>query len=136
MWFTLVRMTRPCRRYNCRGLATSTLTFRYDTAQAWLEDLAHEAEPQRWDLCGDHAGLLTVPVGWRLIDARSEAEGTGGPAAAGERRNRYAELSARLPALAAEVAASSPLLGLRPTPSGGTDDGAPGGASAQGEPDD
>lgn len=121
-------MTRTCRRNGCSQAATATLTFRYDTAQAWLADLATEPGPQCWDLCEGHAGSLTVPRGWELMDARSEepvavAPPTA-PARAGlvsrtsprgrralsARRNRYAELSARLPELAAQVTAASPLV--------------------------
>lgn len=103
-------MTRSCRRNACLEPATASLTFRYDTAQVWLDDLAIESEPQRWDLCPEHAGSLTVPSGWALVDVRTAA-GREGPAPevvrqapSVPRHNRYAELSARLPALAAEFA--------------------------------
>lgn len=104
---------RRCRRSLCGDAAVATLTFRYASAQAWLEDLAPEPEPQRWDLCADHAEALTVPVGWDLVDARTPAGATTGGEVVhlqARRRNRYAELSARLPELAAQVAAETPLL--------------------------
>lgn len=125
VWSMVGDMTRICRRNACARPATSTLTFRYDTAQAWLSDLADEADPLRWDLCPTHAERLTVPKGWELVDARTDggavqAEtgarhdhvGVGRPVRStrSTRTNRYAELSARLPELAAQMTASSPLL--------------------------
>jgi hypothetical protein len=131
-------MKRICRRNACPSPASASLTFRYDTAQAWLQDLLPSPNPQQWDLCPDHAAALTVPRGWELVDARSAAgkaatsdddaepdraggsgrhRGSAGPVSrsrqrpgAEPRRNRYAELSARLPELAAGLAAASPLV--------------------------
>lgn len=103
-------MTRICRRNGCARPAAATLTFRYDTAQAWLSDLAAEPEPQRWDLCPSHGSKLTVPMGWELVDARTDANAPTARQTTSARHNRYAELSAQLPELAAQMTSSSPLL--------------------------
>lgn len=95
--------SRTCRRPGCQGSATATLSFRYDSAEALLLDLVDEPHPSRWDLCKLHADTLSVPRGWDLIDRR---EGSAPPPppqpTVSPRHNRYAELKARLPALAAE----------------------------------
>lgn len=119
-------MTRQCRRNGCAHPAAASLTFRYAAAQACLSELVDDPDPQQWDLCPSHAESLTVPRGWELVDVRVPAGADGGrdgraqamaradrPAAHrtnGPRRDRYAELHARLPALAAQVAAGSALL--------------------------
>ena len=111
-----------CRRPSCQGPASATLSFSYQTAEVLLFDLVEERHPSRWDLCGTHADTLGVPRGWSLLDEREAAAGTlaedadpptpplseSRTAAGGTgRRNRYAELSARLADLAGEHAPSA-----------------------------
>jgi hypothetical protein len=50
--------------------ATATLTYDYAGQVAELEPLNVEAHPMRYDLCGDHADALRVPMGWTLVDRR------------------------------------------------------------------
>lgn len=109
---------RSCRRTACRWPAVASLSFRYETRQVWLEDLPLDADPSRWDLCPHHADKLVVPRGWERVDQRSSRPALPEPSARDRdrarhrtapvtrprRRNRYAELSAALPALAAAVA--------------------------------
>jgi hypothetical protein len=47
-----------------------TLTYRYAHAQVWLDQLAAERDPHAYDLCVRHAGRLTAPLGWQVIDRR------------------------------------------------------------------
>lgn len=120
---------RRCDKPNCGNPAAASFSFRYDTGELWIGDLA-DPDPSRYDLCHDHAEQLTAPRGWERIDERSGtverlpyagaaesgwgqvAVGGGsvssgnGAAGAGRPGNRYAGLSADLPRLAAEVQAS------------------------------
>ena len=90
---------RMCRRPACQGSATATLSFSYDTAEAILYTLIEEPHPSRWDLCTLHADTLRVPRGWNHIDQRPGRSAQAEPPA-GARRNRYADLSERLPEIA------------------------------------
>ncbi|HUH06488.1 MAG TPA: DUF3499 family protein [Egibacteraceae bacterium] len=126
---------RTCARTGCRWPASASLSFRYASRQVWLLDLERAAHPSTYDLCPHHADSLTVPNGWARVDQRTpqpvvvepagrDLAGSYGPTVArpmeavrsGERRNRYAQLWARLPSLAAEVAQTTP--GGAPGPSG------------------
>ena len=62
--------SRTCAKPGCNTSASSTLTYDYTGRTAWVEHLNDEAHPMRYDLCGDHADTLTVPVGWALQDRR------------------------------------------------------------------
>lgn len=118
-----------CDKPNCGNPAAASFSFRYETGEVWVGDLA-EPHPSRYDLCHYHAEHLTAPRGWERIDERtasvehlpfaaeagrewgqvavgggsvSPGSGAGGTGRPG---NRYAALSAELPRLAAEVQAS------------------------------
>ncbi|MCU1531889.1 MAG: hypothetical protein JWO49_1460 [Arthrobacter sp.] len=45
----------------------ATLTYVYADSTAVLGPLATYAEPHCYDLCGQHAGSLTVPRGWEVL---------------------------------------------------------------------
>src|SRR5680860_1044639 len=107
-------VARMCRRPDCQGSATATLSYRYDTAEAILYDLVSEPHPSRWDLCTVHADTLRVPRGWNHLDERS-ASGAQNQATASAKPNRYAELSARLPEIASDADAPAD----RPLPDAG-----------------
>lgn len=77
-------MPRTCRRSDCCQPATVSLTFRYDTAEVRLDELEPEPHPQRWELCETHASV-TVPRGWRFLDARGAARPADASTAAGHR---------------------------------------------------
>ncbi|MEX0836261.1 MAG: DUF3499 family protein [Nitriliruptor sp.] len=61
---------RPCSRPGCPAPARATLTFSYATAQALVERLSDEPDPQRYDLCSRHASRTEPPRGWGLEDRR------------------------------------------------------------------
>lgn len=67
---------RPCARPGCPAPARSTLSFRYDTREAWLESLADESSPATYDLCGPHASRTRPPHGWSLVDKRPDEPDT------------------------------------------------------------
>lgn len=118
-----------CDKPNCGNPAAASFSFRYDTGELWIGDLA-EPHPSHYDLCHYHAEHLTAPRGWERIDERTasverlpraaEAEPEWGQVAVGggsvspgrsagdtgRPGNRYAALSAELPRLAAEVRAN------------------------------
>lgn len=64
-------MSRPltCARPGCGRPAAAWLTYEYATRRVWLDD-----EPggpgDRWGMCAEHAGRLTVPQGWTAVDRR------------------------------------------------------------------
>lgn len=107
MSFTLAAMIRSCRRTACQRPAAASLSYCYASAQVWLEDVHREPEPQRWDICREHAELLTIPLRWELMDVRSSTVPTGDAAASPSgpscppRPNRYSDLEPGLPELAA-----------------------------------
>lgn len=115
---------RTCKKTGCRWPAAAQLAFRYASREVWLSDLGEE-HPSTYDLCPHHADAQTVPHGWTLHDVRTVKEVRREPSAAeiaeraaalresadeirvvrtDTRRNRYAELVAALPRLAAEQA--------------------------------
>ena len=51
-----------------------SLTYEYGRSCAWLDTLPPERDPHSYDLCGRHAGALSVPLGWKLSDRREVAE--------------------------------------------------------------
>lgn len=63
-------MTRACARPGCGEPATATLTYDYSARTSWLDPLAGERHPMRYDLCAAHADALSVPRGWTLDDRR------------------------------------------------------------------
>ena len=62
---------RLCTRTGCGSPAAATLTYRYSSRTAWIDDLAGEAAPSTYDLCELHADRLTVPIGWAREDRRT-----------------------------------------------------------------
>ena len=44
-----------------------TLTYVYRDSTAVLGPLAAYVEPHCYDLCADHAGRLTAPLGWDVV---------------------------------------------------------------------
>ena len=66
----LHRVTRQCTRTGCSETAEVTLSYQYGQAQVWLDPLTAERDPHLYDMCGRHAGRLTAPQGWQVIDRR------------------------------------------------------------------
>ncbi len=57
-------------RFGCSEAARATLSYQYSHAQVWLDDLSEERNPHDYDLCARHAGRLTAPRGWSVLDRR------------------------------------------------------------------
>ena len=58
-----------CR--SCGTPAAATMTFAYDGAEVFLDDIAGPVEDAAATaLCSQHADSRTAPVGWTLVDRR------------------------------------------------------------------
>jgi hypothetical protein len=65
---------RACVRPGCPSPARASLTFRYDSREAWIERLSEEPRPEAYDLCASHATRTHPPHGWQLRDRRPREE--------------------------------------------------------------
>ncbi len=64
-------MTEICIR--CSAPAGIVMSFFYAESTVWLDDLVEPVVPGvGYALCEDHAERFTPPVGWTLVDRRSE----------------------------------------------------------------
>lgn len=62
-------MTESCAR--CGAPAGIVMAFHYPGKTLWLDDITEPVIPGRgYALCEAHAGRMTPPVGWTLIDRR------------------------------------------------------------------
>jgi len=62
-------MTEHCVR--CAAPAGIVMSFLYGDRTIWLDDLSRPVVPGAgYAMCEDHAGRLTPPVGWTLVDRR------------------------------------------------------------------
>lgn len=64
------RNERQCSRTGCSEAAACTLTYDYRQSHVWLDQLTPERDPHSYDMCGRHAGRMSVPTGWQLEDRR------------------------------------------------------------------
>ena len=63
-------MIERCVR--CAAPAGIEMSFAYFDRRVWLDDLAGPIHPGAgYAMCETHAGRMTPPVGWTLIDRRS-----------------------------------------------------------------
>ena len=63
-------MTESCIR--CGAPAGIVMSFDYDGAMVWLDDLTEITTPgAQYAMCEGHAGRLTPPGGWTLVDKRA-----------------------------------------------------------------
>lgn len=62
-------MTETCVR--CAAPAGIVMTFSYPDRVVWLDDLDEAPTPGVYAMCEEHAGRLTPPVGWKLVDRRT-----------------------------------------------------------------
>lgn len=69
---------RACVRPGCPSPARASLSFRYETREAWLERLSEEPRPESYDLCSSHAARTRPPHGWQLRDRRPREEQVDG----------------------------------------------------------
>ena len=63
-------VARKCSRTACSAKPTVTLSFQYNRAVVWIDDLLDEEDPHSYDLCPKHGERVTAPTGWHLEDRR------------------------------------------------------------------
>ncbi len=63
---------RRCAKIGCEAPAFATITLRYQEREVLVQPLAPEADPNLLELCLEHVGRMTPPVGWRILDERAE----------------------------------------------------------------
>ena len=62
-----------CR--SCGTPAAAVMSFAYDGAEIFLDDIAAHADQERGTpLCSRHADSRSAPVGWTLIDRRRASD--------------------------------------------------------------
>lgn len=66
---SLVAVSASCSRPACPRPPAATLTYDYAAQTATVDHLA-TPHPMQYDLCAEHAGRLSVPRGWVLVDRR------------------------------------------------------------------
>jgi hypothetical protein len=69
---------RSCAKMGCGEQAEASVAVRYAARTAVVGPLAATHDPNLLDLCDVHAGRLTPPRGWRLLDERREVAVTDG----------------------------------------------------------
>jgi Protein of unknown function (DUF3499) len=73
---------RACAKIRCGAVANATVVLRYGSREVVVLDLLERHDPNLLDLCEDHVGRLTPPMGWSVTDARTVATGQRAPAGA------------------------------------------------------
>ncbi len=48
-----------------------TVALRYGDREVLVDALAPDTDPSLVDLCPEHTGSLTPPLGWRIVDLRA-----------------------------------------------------------------
>lgn len=62
---------RVCARQTCESPAAFSLSFDYGDRTVWLDDLIESG--RAFDLCVRHSERFTAPLGWQLLDRRSDS---------------------------------------------------------------
>jgi hypothetical protein len=62
---------RACAKPRCRSTAVASIALRYEERDVVVGDLTSEPDPGLVDLCAEHVGRLTPPIGWRVVEARA-----------------------------------------------------------------
>jgi hypothetical protein len=57
----------------CDSEPAATVSLRYADRQVVIADLVGERDPNLLDLCDEHVGRMTPPVGWTVRDERVNA---------------------------------------------------------------
>ncbi len=61
---------RICAKPRCRSRAAVSVALRYDEREVHVAELSSDPDPGLLDLCSEHVGSLTAPIGWRIVDLR------------------------------------------------------------------
>ena len=57
----------------CGRSPTVTVSLDYADRRVVIADLLPERDPNLLDLCDEHVARMTAPVGWTVVEARSNA---------------------------------------------------------------
>jgi hypothetical protein len=64
---------RTCNKMRCGSEPVVTVSLAYADRAVVLTELAPQRDPAQLDLCRDHAGRMTPPLGWTVDDRRATA---------------------------------------------------------------
>ena len=64
---------RTCAKMRCGEPPMATVALVYTERQVVVTDLLPERDPNLLDLCAEHVGRMTPPVGWVVHDERTAA---------------------------------------------------------------
>lgn len=67
-------MSRTCARPGCAHPAAFTFLFAPAQLTVWIGDLAEDPRGFGHDLCAEHAGRFSAPVGWNVEDDRTAVD--------------------------------------------------------------
>jgi len=57
----------------CEAEPVATISLRYAEKEVVVGELVAERDPNLLDLCAEHVGKMTAPVGWTVRDLREPA---------------------------------------------------------------
>ena len=55
-----------------------TVSLRYAEREVLVADLVPDPDPNLLDLCAEHVGRMTAPVGWTVRDVRAPSPALAG----------------------------------------------------------
>jgi hypothetical protein len=64
---------RTCAKMRCGQLPVATVALAYTERTVVISDLLPDRDPNLLDLCDEHVGRMTPPVGWVVVDERTAA---------------------------------------------------------------
>ena len=62
---------RVCAKMRCSQEPVATVSLVYTERTVVVDDLFDERDPNLLDLCQEHIGRMTPPVGWVVQDRRT-----------------------------------------------------------------
>ncbi len=62
---------RVCAKMRCSHEPVATVSLVYTERTVVVDDLFDERDPNLLDLCQEHIGRMTPPVGWVVQDRRT-----------------------------------------------------------------
>ena len=62
---------RVCAKMRCSQEPVATVSLAYTERTVVVDDLLGECDPNLLDLCPEHLGRMTPPVGWVIRDHRT-----------------------------------------------------------------
>lgn len=65
---------RVCAKMRCDAEPVVTVSLAYAAREVVVAELLPERDPNLLDLCREHVGRLTPPVGWTLRDRRTSVD--------------------------------------------------------------